>query len=81
MHLIQFEVLINPKNKRHFHHVLVFECEEWFQTDDSVGIECGSVPLPTNIGYGCMQKQLIAWGIGGQYVCYSTKNSHLLIKS
>ena len=73
--------MINQKNKKYLHHVSVHECSKNYEPKDKMPQECGSVPLPENVTTNCMQKQIIAWGTGGQYVskffCISSSNPNL----
>jgi hypothetical protein len=41
LHWIQYEILINPKNRIHFHHLLLYICEDFIQSEGTY--ECGSV--------------------------------------
>jgi hypothetical protein len=66
--IIQFEILVNQKSKKHFHHISVYECANTFKPNDTMGQECGAKTLPLEITVNCMQNMLIAWGVGGKYV-------------
>ncbi len=50
--------------------MLVYECESDYEREKPLAVECGRVNLPIDVTMNCMQKQIIAWGIGGQYVKY-----------
>ena len=76
VHLIQFEILTNPKTKKNFHHVSIFQCDGNFEASSSFSQECGAAGVPNEISFSCMQILIVAWGIGGQYVIYF---SHLLL--
>ena len=69
VHLTQFEILINPKNKKNYHHVLVYECDSDFVPEKEFAQECGYIYLPFEISSNCIRKQIIAWAIGGETVC------------
>lgn len=68
-HMIQFEILVNKDTKHHFHHLLLYECDDSFIPNGPLAQECGRVRLPENVGSKCLQKIIVGWGIGGQYVC------------
>ena len=76
VHLIQFEILTNPKTKKNFHHVIVYECSSNFEPKIELGQECGPVRVSEDVSSACMEKMIVVWGIGGQYVIYF---SHLLL--
>ena len=66
VHLTQFEILINPKNKRNFHHVLVYECISDYVPEEIIAQECGYVYLPSEVAKNCIKQQIIGWAIGGE---------------
>lgn len=67
-HMIQFEIIVNPKNKRHVHHLLVYLCDDDFIPPEPLARECGQVEIPTVFMSNCFSKMMIAWGIGGAFV-------------
>ena len=67
-HLVQFEMVINPKNFKNLHHLLVYECYSGFNKTEELARECGQVRLPSIIGHYCMNKLIIAWAVGGDLV-------------
>ena len=69
VHIIQFEILVDQKSKKNFHHISVYECDRNFKPENYMGgQECGAKTLPLEITINCMQNMLIAWGVGGKYV-------------
>jgi hypothetical protein len=61
-HLIQFEMLVNPKNKRNVHHSLVFECDDGYVPSVfPYEHECGSVKLSNEVQTKCHVKMMVAW--------------------
>jgi hypothetical protein len=91
VHLTQFEILINPKNKNNFHHVLVYECATGFVPEKVISQECGYVYLPSDVAVNCIRQQIVGWAIGGDPVYKfpleagyrlspSTKTQYLLVE-
>ena len=68
VHLTHFEILINKKNKKYFHHVLVYQCENNFQPESDISQQCGEIPLPFDVISNCIKKLVITWAIGGDTV-------------
>jgi hypothetical protein len=66
--IIQFEILVNQKSKKHFHHISVYVCANTFKPNGTMGQECGAKTPPLEITENCMQNWLLAWGVGGTYV-------------
>ena len=56
--IIQFEVLINEKTKKNYHHVLVYQCLKGFNPGRKYSQECGSASVPSDISLNCMQKMI-----------------------
>jgi hypothetical protein len=58
--MIQYEMVINSKNKNNVHHLLAYECDEGFVLPTGlIGQECGQVSLPISIGASCMRKMVL----------------------
>jgi hypothetical protein len=67
-HMIQFEMMVNPINRKNVHHLLVFECEDGYVPKEyPYEHECGAVPLDVDVNKNCHVKMIVAWGIGGKY--------------
>lgn len=66
--MIQFEIIVDPNNKRNVHHLLAYECDNGFVPPEPLARECGSKELPTNFAVNCLSRLIIAWGIGGPAV-------------
>ena len=58
VHIVQFEILINEKTKKNYHHVNVYECLKGFNPGKKYSQECGSVTVPDDITYNCMQRMI-----------------------
>ena len=72
VHLIQFEMIVNPNNKKYVHHLLVYECQYGFDYGRPLAKECGNTALPNIVASSCMGRMIVAWGVGGEYVRTTT---------